>query len=630
MSDSDTGSTAWFVPPTQYLEGRPPLFRLPEHPRSLYVTMRDGCRLAVDVYLPQPGEAEPDSQLPTIVLFTPYYRRFKLKPGANGSEPTPNCGKYRDFFVPRGYALVVVDVRGTGASFGTRDSFRSPKERDDYREIVDWIVAEPWSDGRVGATGISYLGAACDFVASSGHPAVKAIAPLFAVWDTYSDHYYPGGLLLNRLAETYDRLMIALDHDRRDLLAEFAYYKDPNFDGPQPIDGDQDCALRDAAVKEHLGNFHMPDFITEFRFKDDALPYDPEFTSASFSPYKYRDGIRADVAVLSVSGWMDGAGYMNGAISRYLTLKDNPRHLLLGPWDHGARINVSPWRKGVEAQFPLLGEVLRFFDHYLMGRETGLTREEPIHFFNMHDETWRNASTWPPVGSATVLHLAGQALSSERQEAGSDAFDVDASVGTGEHTRYERLAAIDNREYYTDWAALEARMPSVDSAPLEDDTELSGHAVADLWIASSEPDAALFVYLSELTSDGTVRYVTEGMLRALHRAEAPCPDDHRTTWPFRNFSRREARPLVPGEPARMHFALLPTSWTFRKGSRIRLSFAGADMDHYGQVPHGSPPRITVFHGGDHASKIELPLRARNTNKQEQRRNPDEALETLSV
>jgi len=107
--------------------------------------------------------------------------------------------------------VVVVDARGTGASFGTRDSFRSPRERADYKAIADWIVAQPWSDGRIGATGISYLGAACDFLASTGHPAVKAIAPLFAVWDTWADNYYPGGLLIKRLALTYDELMVALD-----------------------------------------------------------------------------------------------------------------------------------------------------------------------------------------------------------------------------------------------------------------------------------------------------------------------------------------------------------------------------------------------------------------------------------
>src|SRR5919206_236926 len=76
-------------------------------------------------------------------------------------------------------------------------------------------------------------GAAAMFLATTGHPAVRAVAPLFAVWNTYADHFFPGGVLLNGLAESYDRLMVPLDHDRRDLLANYAYFKDPNFAGPQ-------------------------------------------------------------------------------------------------------------------------------------------------------------------------------------------------------------------------------------------------------------------------------------------------------------------------------------------------------------------------------------------------------------
>src|SRR5262249_7868068 len=151
-----------------------------------------------------------------------------------------------------------------------------------------------------------YVGAACDFLASIGHPAVRAIAPLSAVWDTYTDHYYPGGLLLDRLAQAYDALMVGLDHDRRDFLGEFAYFKDPNLVRPAPVDDDVDGTARDAAVHEHRGNFRMPAFITEFRYHDDTLPYDPEFSPASFSPCHYASDIPEDVAVLSVSGWMDG------------------------------------------------------------------------------------------------------------------------------------------------------------------------------------------------------------------------------------------------------------------------------------------------------------------------------------
>jgi uncharacterized protein len=614
MSDRDDRGSAWRVPPSAYLARRPAQFAVPARPLSRYLTMPDGCRLAVDVHLPAatPTGPAPPARFSTICVFTPYYRRFALAAGARGTEPSPNIFGYRDMFVPRGYALVVVDVRGTGASFGTRDGFRSPKERDDFRVVADWIVGEPWSDRRLGATGISYLGAAADFLASTGHPAVKAIAPLFAVWDTYADHYYPGGVLLTGLAETYDRLIAALDHDRRDVLRTFAYFVDPNLAGPCPVDEDGDGSLCRAAVAEHRGNFHMPDFITEFRFKEEPLPYDATFSSASFSPYHYADGIRPDVAVYSVSGWMDGAGYTNGAISRHLTLPNPHRYLLIGPWDHGARVNVSPWRAQVEPEFPVLAEVLRFFDEHLAGMNTGLTAEAPVHYFTMGEEAWHAAEQWPPIGDAPArLFLAnGETLSGGAGTAGTDNYKVDFGFGTGEHTRYERLAALDNRDYYGDWHGRDAALLRYTSAPLETAAELTGHVTAELWLAASEPDAAIHLYLTEVEADGRERYVTEGVLRALHRKDAPDTPAHRTKWPTHSFRRADAAPLVPGQATRLSIALLPTSWRLRKGSRLRLAIAGADADHYAQVPHGRPPVLTLHHGGERASRLELPLRRR--------------------
>jgi putative CocE/NonD family hydrolase len=545
MADNDTHGQAWRVPPSAYLDTRPPEFSRPEKPFSQYRAMRDGCRLALDVYLPQKFRTTPPAKLPTILILTPYYRRFALKEGAPaGTENTPNAAKYRDFFVPRGYALVVVDVRGTGASFGTRDSFRSPAERDDYREIAEWIVSQPWSDGVIGSTGISYLGAAALFLASTGHPGVKAVAPLFAVWNTYVDHFYPGGVLLNRLAANYDKLMVALDHDRRELLAKFAYFREPSFAGPQPVDEDRDGSLVRAAVREHLGNFRMPDFITEFRFTDDRLPYDPGFGAPAFSPYHYADGIREDVAVYSISGWMDGAGFANGAIARFLSLPNKRRHLLIGPWDHGARANVSPFRDAVEARFNVLAEVLRFFDHYLMGRDTGLEAEAPVHYFAMRCEEWRAASNWPPLGEIKALHLAeAGALADAPGSEGENRYKVDFTVGTGPNTRHERLAAEDTRDYYDDWQGRDERMLRYTSEPLPQHAEVAGHAVVDLWLSSSEGDAAVHVYLSEVEADGTVRYVTEGVLRAIHRKESE-PEPHQNwSWPFRTFARVDAQPM---------------------------------------------------------------------------------------
>ena len=259
-------------------------------------------------------------------------------------------------FVPRGYAVVVVDVRGTGACFGTRDSFRSPaRARRLPRRSPTGSWRSPGATARIGATGISYLGAACDFLASTGHPAVKAIAPLFAVWDTWADNYYPGGMLIKRLALVYDELMVALDHDRRELRQQFSYFANPALLGPQPVDEDTDGSLAREAVKGHLANFRMPDFITEFKFRDDALPYDPTFTSASFSPYNYLDEIPKDVAIYADLGLDGRRGLRQRRAVALPHAAQRTSAVLLGPWDHGARVNVSPWRARRRAGAPDAG-----------------------------------------------------------------------------------------------------------------------------------------------------------------------------------------------------------------------------------------------------------------------------------
>jgi putative CocE/NonD family hydrolase len=601
MPDSDDSGGAWRVPPSQYWASRAAPFAVPARPQlSRYLAMPDGVRLAVDVWQPE-GAVGP---LPAILIHTPYYRRFATT--APGAEASPNAAKFRDAFVPRGYALVVVDARGTGASFGTRDSFRSPRERDDSRHIADWIVAQGWSNGRIGATGISYPGAASDFLASTGHPAVRAIAPLFAVWDTWADHYWPGGVLLSALAQIYDDLMVAMDQDQREMLRKVPYFSDPRLAGPAPVDDDADGTLLRAAIAEHAGNVRQPAFIGGFVFRDEALPYDHGFTAANISPMHYRHGVRPDVAVYAVSGWMDGAGYANSAIARYLTMAGNPRHLLIGPWDHGARVNVSPWRAAQTPEFPLLAELTRFFDEYLMDQRTGLRDEAPIHLFHQHAESWQAATQWPPHGDAAALKLgAGGAFD---DAPGRLAHRTDPRWGAGNATRYERIAAIDARNYHTDWQAREAALTSWTSAPLERAMELTGHAIAELRIACSEPDASVLLYLSEVEADGTVRYVTEGLLRLLHRAEAPHPQDYVCTWPWRSFSRDAARPMAPGLADNIRIPLLPTGWVFAAGSRLRLSVSGTDADHIGQYPHGRPPVISVL-CGDGASVLRLPWRA---------------------
>lgn len=606
MSDRDHDSAAWRVPPGTYLAGRPAPYTLPDRPFSVYVGMRDGVRIAVDVYLPQ-GEGAPQ-RVPTIVIATPYYRRFRTSDPA--AENSPMAFRYRDAFVPRGYALLVMDVRGTGASFGHRDSFRSPKERDDYGEIVQWIVDQPWSDGRVGATGISYPGAASVFLASTGHPAVQAVAPLFVINDIYTDQLYPGGMLSRVWVEDYNDCIVALDHDRTEDLRQYAYFGDRRLLGPEPVDDDPDGHELQRAMREHRQSFNLRDAAGEYFYRSDGLAQDPGLTLDICSPGHYLDRIRPEVALLSVSGWYDGSGYSNATISRFLTVNPDRHHLLLGPWDHGARTNGSPWRAAQAPEFPLFAEVIRFFDHHLMGLPTGLDRESPVHYFSLHREAWAESDRWPPLPRSTTLHLDAGALVPQPPAAATElALQVDFTATTGRQTRWERLGLRDVPTYYGDWAAHEAALPHLDTAPLPTATEFTGHAIARLWVASTEPDAAVFVYLSEVEADGRVRYVTEGFLRALHRHTADRPPQYRGDWTFHPCTRAHAQPLVPDEPALLEIALLPVSWVFAPGSRLRLSLAGADALHFPPVPHGRPPRLRFLCGGTQGSSLHLPLSA---------------------
>ncbi|MBH1965600.1 MAG: CocE/NonD family hydrolase [Comamonadaceae bacterium] len=606
MSDIDTTPGAWQLPASKYLESRPARFAVSLTPSSVYVPMRDGCRLAVDTYLPAAVDEPVPARLPTIVVFTPYYRRFVAS--ENGLEVSPNCGRYRDIFVPQGYAVVVVDVRGTGASFGTRDALRSPKERDDYFEIADWIVQQPWSDGSIGSTGISYLGAAAVFLASTRHPAVKAIAPLFAVTDIYTDQLYVGGVLSSIWTGRYDELMVALDHDDRPGLAKFAYYGNPAYRGPQPVDEDTDGSLLAAALQQHRSNCRLSDLAREVPYQHDGALHDPALTLDICSPGYYARSIPEDVAIYSISGWYDGAGYSNSAITRFLTLPKNPHRLLIGPWDHGARTNVSPWRAQPASQFPLLAETLRFFDHHMRGVDTGLQHEKPVHFFTIHDERWQAADSWPPIKETQTWYPAkGGRLELAPEDQGSDFYDVDFTVSTGTQTRFERLGAAGVENYYPDWTLRQAQYLHYTSAPLSSAAELSGHVVAQLKLASSESDAAVYLYLSEVLTDGSVRYVTEGVLRALHREGMSTSADYVATWPVNTYDRASAKLLVQGEPASLTFALLPVSWTFAQGSQIRISIGGSDQGHGPQVPHGRPPRLEIFHGQD-TTRFEMPIR----------------------
>ena len=327
------------------------------------------------------------------------------------------------------------------------------------------------------------------------------------------------------------------------------------------------------------------------------------------APKTYLAGMPPALPHYGVSGWMDGAGYTAGAISRFHALQTPNKRLLLGPWDHGARTHVSPGRHGARPRFEMLAETLRFFDEHVLGRETGLAHEQPVHYFTMVEEAWHAADTFPPAAMRLhdwALGPDGTLVDGPAPE-GADEYRVDHAIGTGRNTRYERIAGQAVEEYYPDWHGRDAAMACWTSPPFEHPTELTGAAIADLWLTADTPDAAIVVYLEDVAPDGATRYVTEGALRASCRAVTAPPADHPHQTPYHPCTAETQQHLRPGEPARLQIALHPTSWLLRPDHRIRLALSGADRDHLARVPFGRSPLLHILRGGAHRSVLRLPL-----------------------
>ena len=157
--------------------------------QSLYVPVGDGVRLAVDVWLPVERVAAGEA-VGAVVRTTRYYRA--AEPARVGPEFDANWAE-GELWNAAGFAFVVADVRGTGASFGVRTSELGEREIADFGELIDWVAAWPWSNGRVGVYGTSYEGQAAELVARLGNPHLVAVAALFSPNDPYRQLFYPGG-----------------------------------------------------------------------------------------------------------------------------------------------------------------------------------------------------------------------------------------------------------------------------------------------------------------------------------------------------------------------------------------------------------------------------------------------------
>jgi putative CocE/NonD family hydrolase len=493
---------------------------------------------------------------------------------------------------------VSADVRGSGASFGTRAHPWSPEEIRDAGEIVDWIVTRPWSNGRVVAEGISYEGASAEFLLLNRRPAVAAVAPRFSLFDAYADVAFPGGVPQQWFLEAWSTAAQSLDRNRLPAFAGFL----PRLlvRGVRPV-GDDRALLR-SALRDHTGNVPMAS-VARGTFRDDRSPESGAGVKDMSPDARRAELLDAGVPAYSWSGWYDGACVM-GAVRRHLSVPTPGSRLILGPWVHGGDFSASPTSPGPSA-FDAEAELLRFFDRSLRGLEVGA----PVVYYTQVEDRWKAAEAWPPPATARSWYLGGDrslVADPPREAEAGDRYQVDYSAGTGRRSRWESVL-IPAPVTYPDRAQADRKLLTYTSEPLAKPLEVTGHPQLLLFVASTATDGAFFGYLEDVGPEGAVTYVTEGMLRALHRKLAPGSSPLAALVPAHSYRRADALPLVPGEVAELRFGLLPTSYVFRAGHRIRLALAGADRDHFALIPPDAPPAWDVHRDAPHPSRVILPV-----------------------
>jgi putative CocE/NonD family hydrolase len=591
--------------------------RSPARRQSLYLTMTDGTKIAADVWLP--AGLEPGQEVPTILRAARYWRGYQ--------QPGPIARVFQVLgmdidaenkaWAEAGYALVVVDVRGSGASFGEWTMLWSAQEIADLGEIVDWIVAQPWSNGRVGAYGVSYDGNMAEMTAALNHPAVKAVAPQYDDFDVYAYLLRPGGLFNRWFIEAWQEFTRRLDANDVCILAESQGMDCGQIQavitGVRLVDDDPDGAQLNAAIAGR-SRLDLVQIAQDIEYRDDEWGSTGK-TLGDVCPYGSREAIESSGVPMYVwVSWLDSAT-VEGAINRYLTFH-NPQKLVIGPWAHGGGDHADPFLPPdtptdppPEEQFQMLVE---FFDAYLKDDPV----PEPtwdITYYTLGEGVWKTTETWPPAGFSWERWYFGSDGSlipkAPSDEAGADDYTVDWTATTGGATRWHTGLALAD-VVYPDRASEDRKLLTYTSPPMETNVEITGHPVVTLYVASTESDGAFHVYLEDVAPDGRVTYITEGVLRAIHRGVSDDGPPYKVLGPYHSFERADAAPLVPGEVSELKFNLYATSVLIKEGHRLRVAVAGHDASVFDRYPEQGTPMLSVRRNSVYPSHIELPVMAR--------------------
>lgn len=546
---------------------------------SLYVPVRDGTRLAVNIYRPAQGAQAVPARLPVIFAFTPYRARFRAGNGQIEEAGLSDRLALRSL-IRAGYVVAVADIRGKGASFGTRRGFQDRTEARDGYDLVEWLARQDFSSGRVGMIGCSYLGGTTFHTASTAPPALRAIFVGASDLDKYG-FVRRGGI-----------------------TAQFNTRPDepPEVDlASIPVDADVDGALLRQAVAEHANNTPMAALWYGMPFRDSASRHTGNAFWEEVAVYRYLEVIRrARIATYFWGNWQDEPTGQS-----ILSAENTGGRFLAGPGSHC----IPP------PGFDFAGEIHRYFDQHLKGMDPGAAMR-PRATYWVEGEGWVRSDTLPGANaryqdwyfsgerSRGAGSVNGGTLVARPAAAGRDSFTVDYN--------------LPNAEYFAFWARpMDAHGLSYTSAPFAQPLRLVGFPVARIMASVDRPDAHLWVYLDQVDAAGNAEVVAFGRLAFSHRRQAR-PPYRNLGLPWHSGRARDVGPVSPGTLVAMDVDLTPIARVVPAGSRLRVTIAGADprQRNLADIRQSPPPIITVIRGGANLSRIRLPVSNERARQQQ--------------
>lgn len=541
--------------------------------RDIRIPMKDGVTLSADLYLPKE-----DARYPAIVVRTPYLKQ------------TDVIFQNGNYFAKNGYAVVYVDVRGRGDSEGTFDAYF--QEADDGYDTIEWVAEQSWCTGEVGTMGGSYLGRIQWLTALKKPPALKTMIAAVTPSDPFVE--WPTGIPTPfHLCWLY--------------MVSGKVMQNVNL-------------LNWEEIYNHLPLYTMDEQTgkTIDRWREE---FEHPYLDDWWKRICYQDQFdQIDLPVLHISGWYDDEQVGTPLNFHGMTTKGatefarRNQKMIMGPWPHqiNKSTKIGDIDFGPDAVIDLNGYMLRWFDYWLKGKETGIMKEPAVKMFVMGENKWRDEQEWPLARTNWTkyyLHSYGRANSrfGDGKLSTSDFFN---NEGESDEYIYDPADPVPFITDATsaqiggpdDYSAVERRDDVLvyTSEVLDEDLEVTGPVKMELYASSSAKDTDFMVKLLDVWPNGYAQRLTDGMVRARFREGMENPSL-----------------IEPGKVYKYEIDCWNTSHVFKKGHQIRIEVASSAFPKYDRNPNtgeelGKTANMVkakqkVYHNEEYPSAIILPV-----------------------